>query len=130
MSPEAIVETISFGTPTGSARIACVAIAVPPEPPSARIPSSRPSSCSRSTASSAPIRHRLHGRAPVAVLGAGQRDVGLDERLLHARVDEQHVDAVLAQPVAQVRVLVALGVERAEEDDRGHYAASTRVTPR
>ena len=33
--PEAIVETISFGTPTGSARIASAAIAVPPDPPSA-----------------------------------------------------------------------------------------------
>ena len=37
VSPEASVETISFGTPTGSARIARVAIAEPPEPPSARI---------------------------------------------------------------------------------------------
>jgi hypothetical protein len=54
VSPEAIVETISFGTPMGSARIACVAIAVPPEPPSARMPSSRPSSCSRRTTASAP----------------------------------------------------------------------------
>ena len=46
VSPAAIVETISFGTPTGSARIACVAIEVPPEPPSAgRV--ERPSSCSR-----------------------------------------------------------------------------------
>jgi hypothetical protein len=27
---------------------------------------------------------------------------------------------VLAQPVAQVRILVPLRVERAEQDDRGH----------
>ncbi len=54
VSPEAIVETISFGTPTGSARIARVAIDVPPEPPSARIPWSRPSSYSRRTTASAP----------------------------------------------------------------------------
>ena len=42
VSPEATVETSSFGTPTGSARIARAAIDEPPEPPSARIPSSRP----------------------------------------------------------------------------------------
>ena len=33
VSPEAIVDTITFGTPIGSARIACVASVVPPEPP-------------------------------------------------------------------------------------------------
>ena len=43
VSPEASVETISLGTPTGSARIARVAIEEPPEPPRARIASSRPS---------------------------------------------------------------------------------------
>ena len=43
VSPDATVETSSFGTPTGSARIARAAIHEPPEPPSARMPSSRPS---------------------------------------------------------------------------------------
>ena len=43
VSPDATVETISFGTPIGSSRIACVASAEPPEPPSAPIASSRPS---------------------------------------------------------------------------------------
>ncbi len=43
VSPDARVETISFGTPTGSARIARVAIDEPPEPPSASTPSTRPS---------------------------------------------------------------------------------------
>ena len=32
--PDATVDTISFGTPTGSARIAGVTSAVPPDPPS------------------------------------------------------------------------------------------------
>ena len=31
--PEAMVETISLGTPTGSVRIAAVIIVVPPPPP-------------------------------------------------------------------------------------------------
>ena len=43
VSPEATVETISFGTPTGSARIARVPMEEPPEPPSARMASSAPS---------------------------------------------------------------------------------------
>ena len=44
-SAEATDETISFGMPTGSARIACVASAVPPEPPADTMPprSRRPS---------------------------------------------------------------------------------------
>ena len=39
-SPPPTVETISFGTPTGSMRIPAVAIDVPPEPPMPMIPSS------------------------------------------------------------------------------------------
>ncbi len=40
VSPDASVDTISFGTPTGRARIACVTIAEPPEPPRPAIASS------------------------------------------------------------------------------------------
>ena len=41
-SPDATVDTITFGTPIGSRRIACVASAVPPEPPAeTRPPRSR-----------------------------------------------------------------------------------------
>ena len=53
VSPEAIVDTITFGTPTGSARIAGVASAVPPEPPAEmRPPRSRRvrMKCSNATA--------------------------------------------------------------------------------
>jgi gamma-glutamyltranspeptidase len=57
--PAATVETISFGTPTGSACIALVAIAVLPEPPAASTPSQRPSSCSRRTSA----RHRAYPNA-------------------------------------------------------------------
>jgi hypothetical protein len=56
VSPDATVETISFGTPTGRARIAVVATDVPPEPPSARTPCKRTSvdsgrSCPRARSS-------------------------------------------------------------------------------
>ena len=44
VSPEAIVETSILGTPTGSACIAAETIDEPPEPPTPRMPSSRPSS--------------------------------------------------------------------------------------
>ncbi len=40
--PEAIVETISLGTPTGSTRIPAAAITVPPEPPAAIAPAIAP----------------------------------------------------------------------------------------
>ena len=75
VSPAAIVETISLGTPTGSARMASAAIDVLPEPPAASTPSQRPSAYSRSTTAVAPARHRQHGLAAVA--GRAQRlDVG------------------------------------------------------
>src|SRR3954470_17586599 len=42
VSPDATVETMSFGTPTGSSRIAAAAIEDPPEPPTAATPLARP----------------------------------------------------------------------------------------
>ncbi len=52
--PEASVETISFGTPTGSVRIAAVIIAVPPPPPRPSTASMRPSRCRAGTSAQAP----------------------------------------------------------------------------
>ena len=78
-------------------------------------------------------RHRLD-RGP-AIAGGGERsdvgagcrgdlvprDVGRRERLADdPRVDEHDVDAVLADPVGEERVLVALRVERSDEDDCWH----------
>ena len=89
VSPAAIVETISFGTPTGSACIARVAIAVLPEPPAARMPWMRPSPCSRRASTAAASAIAVDGGAAVAGLrqrrevDAGRRgdllarDVGL-----------------------------------------------------
>ena len=118
VSPEATVETISFGTPTGSARIACVAIDVPPEPPSASDPVEPPLGVQPAHDLGRAARHRVDGGAAVARggergdVGAGRggdllaRDVRLGQRLAQdAGVDEHDVDAVLAQPVAQERVL-------------------------
>src|SRR4051812_47338531 len=55
VSPDASVETISLGTPTGRSRIACAAIDELPEPPTAATPSSRPSACSRASTEAAPL---------------------------------------------------------------------------
>src|SRR6478672_7640387 len=63
VSPEATVETISLGTPTGSARAAAAPIEEFPEPPTQRKPSSRPSACRRRTTSAAP-RHIASTAAP------------------------------------------------------------------
>ena len=58
--------------------------------------------------------------------------VGLDpDRLVHACVDDEHVDPVRFDPLAQEGVLDPFGVERAEEDDGRHYARSASgSTPR
>ena len=88
--------------------------------------------------------HRRDRCAPVAGsrelggVGAGRaRDlvaahIGLDpDRLVHTCVDDEHVDAVRFDLLAQEGVLEALGVQRAEEDDRRHYARSASgSTPR
>ena len=49
VSPDAIVETITFGTPIGSCCIAAVAIEVPPDPPIEKMPSKRPFAYSAGT---------------------------------------------------------------------------------
>jgi hypothetical protein len=85
-----------------------------------------------------PAPHGVDGNAAIGgahelgVVGAaGARDllavdVGLHLRLTeHAGVHEQHVDACLAQAVAQEAVLDALGVQRPDEDDRRHQPRST-----
>ena len=146
VSPEATVETISFGTPTGSARIArggdrraarAAEREDPVEPPVRVEPRDdllgaarhrrRPPRRGRPRAASSATS------APPARATSSARDVGLEaDRLVDARVDDQHVDAVLEQPVAQERVLDALRVERAEQDDRRHPSArsASGSTPR
>jgi hypothetical protein len=54
VSPEATVETMSLGTPTGRSRIAWAAIEEFPDPPTAAVPSSRPSPCRRISTAAAP----------------------------------------------------------------------------
>ena len=137
VSPEATVETMSFGTPTGRSRIACAAIDELPEPPTAAAPSRRPSACSRASTAAAPrpmastAAPRSAGADELGVVGAaGARDLlarrrrastcGSPSTPASTRSD---VDAGLAEAVAQEAVLDALRVQRADEDDGRPSAA-------
>ncbi len=53
--PDAIVDTISFGRPTGSACMAVAPIEVPPEPPMLKTASNLPSSASSLARARAPM---------------------------------------------------------------------------
>ncbi len=128
--------SITFGTPSGSARIAAVPMVVPAEPPSASTPDSSPrayaSRASRAAPSaalvtasprSACLPHGLE-RRPRQLEDALARDVGGDCRAAErADVDERHGDAPRRQQVADEGGLAALGVERREEEDGGHSEA-------
>ena len=130
MSPEAAVETISFGTPIGSRCMTCAGDgrASGPAERSDRVEPALGMEPQHDLPRAA--GHRLERRAPVARVGecvhihAGRgrhllaSHIGLDDRLAEdAGVDQQHVDTPLPEPVAEVGVLLALGVQRADEDD-------------
>ena len=53
-SPEAMVDTRSLGSPTGSPAMTCAAIDEPPEPPAASTPPTRPRATRSATTAAAP----------------------------------------------------------------------------
>ena len=138
MSPDATVETMSFGHADGE-----VAHRARRDRGVARAADRRhavdaPLAVQAGEHRSRAAPHDVHRLAAVGVadevrvLGARRArdllavDVGRDPRLPEdARVDEQHVDPGLAQAVAHERVLVALRVEGAQQHDRGHQPRST-----
>ena len=69
--PDAIVDTITFGTPTGSVRIAAVIIVVPPPPPRPSTPSKRP--CAYHAGSSAHAPRCITSTACAAIAAGAQR---------------------------------------------------------
>ena len=118
----------------------------PPSRPSRRArgsPSSRPSAWSREHDSARAARHRLD-RGPAVARGDQRATSAPAARATSSRVTSAasagsprtpastriDVHAVLAQPVAQVGVLVALRVERADQDDGRHDGLVDRVLPR
>src|SRR5216683_2206212 len=106
-----MVETISLGTPTGRARIALVAIAVFPDPLAAIAGGGQGVQV-----------HAGFGRDFLA------GDVGLRERpVQRPDVNEDCLDARQREPVAQVLVLRAFGVQSADEDNGllAHWTLTT-----
>src|SRR4029450_13516140 len=84
VSPAAMVETMSLGTPTGRACMAAAASDAPPLPPIARVPS-----------------RRAPRRPPPGPAAAPAAPPPPPRRLVHhARVDDEHVRAELLEPSA------------------------------
>ena len=128
-----------MGTPTGSARIAAHAIVVLPDPPAPNTPSIRPSACSRAASAAAASAIVPTARAAVverrevgADLGSqlGRRDVRLEpvRRAGRPGVGDQHVDPGVAQPRGREPELVALRVERADDQDGRHQLRYVTVS--
>ena len=139
MSPEATVETISFGHADrqvahrlrGDRRVARAADGG--RAVEAALGVQAREHRRRAAPHGVDRRAAVGGAHELGVVGAAARarpprapTSGCDLRLAEdAGVDEQDVDAGLAQAVAQEAVLDALRVQRADEDDGGHQPRST-----
>ena len=116
-----MVETITLGTPIGSARMPCVASEVPPEPPAEiRPPRSRrvqheALEGQRHRGDRAAAVAAEHGRLAVRVVARHLARVHAGRRRLARgrEVDRDHAQAELFQALAQEEQLAALGVEGA-----------------
>ena len=143
-----MVETISLGTPTGRACIAAVAIAVLPEPPADRTPWIRPSSYRRrASAAAAPAMAPIAApRSPAAPSAATSTPVAAptSSRVMSGSTRggssvptsaSSTSTPAAAQAVAQELELLALRVERPEQQDRpaalsGRRLAHAHLPPR
>ncbi len=130
VSPDAIVESISLGTPTGSARIAPVATDVFPDPPSPRTPASSPDS-KRSVTTAQPPRPSLSSphldRFPHVIRRGSsqplrlrrQRSCPTRTRRRQARPRRRRVRRrPEPQDIAGEGDLLAVGIERPHENAR------------
>ena len=127
--PDATVETITFGRPTGSARIPGVMIAVPPDPPMPMMPpidgrigaDERLERHRHRTDRFAAIR-RDDGCSAVRVMAGNLAGLHVGTRLVFGRADvDQHRDHPgRLDDVAHIRQLFTLRVERADDVDRFH----------
>ena len=134
--------TITFGTPSGSARIAAVAIVVPADPPRPRMPDTSPRAYASRASLAAPaaafvtalatvgsLPHRFDRRLrqledPLA------RHIGRDRgRAESADVDEGHGDAPRRQECAHEVGLAPFRVERGEEENGRHQAVAHYTQP-
>ena len=132
--PDAIGVTMIFGTPIGSAIIALAPSTAPSAPPRQTTPSSRPPRSSRARAAAArracrapPRRGCPPGAArrwscPPSARHFGARRCRARCRAARpgCRSRPRSCQAERPQPIAHVRDLAALGVERADEQNGLH----------
>ena len=131
--PDALGETISFGTPTGSACMAAAPSSAPSAPPRHSTPAHPARRVLAQDDGAHALEHELDGGAarprrphrlqlvPARARDLLARDVGLAALGLaqDARVDDQRARAERRQPVADVGDLGPLGVEGADQRDAG-----------
>ena len=127
--PDATVETITFGRPTGRARIPGVMIAVPPDPPMPMMPpiddSLARTNASNATAiapTASPRSDETTAARAVRVMAGNLAGLHVGTRLMFGRADiDQHRDHPgRLDDVADVRQLLTLRVERPDDVDRFH----------
>ena len=143
--PLALGDTSSFGTPTGSACIAAAPSSAPSAPPRHSTPCTRPSANRRTTSARTPSTHQRHGRAARAgarctsaervAAGRGHLLAGRCRPRTPARRGCRESITTAStpqrlQPLAHVRDLVALGVERADQGDGGHQTVDALAAER
>ena len=141
--PEAHGETNSLGTPTGSACMAAAPSSAPSAPPRHSTPCTRPSANWRTTTSRTPSRISATAAprepAPRTSANACPPARATSSRVTSGaivgppRMPESittDVHPQRRQPLAHVGDLLALGVERADERDRGHQTATASAARR
>ena len=137
--PEASVLSMTLGTPSGSARIAAVAMVVPADPPRPSTPASSPrayasraslaapaAACVTASPRSALLPHRVERRSREledALAGNVGRDGGRAER---ADIDQGHADAPRREQAADEVGLAAFRVECGEEEHGWHRLLTIR----
>ncbi len=129
--PDASVLSMTFGTPSGSARIAAVAMVVPADPPSPSTPASFAAGvrlvgelrrarggAGHSFAAVGAVAHRVQ-RGSCELEHALTGNVGRDgRRAERADIDQCHADAPRSEQTADEVGLAAFRVERGEKEHR------------
>ena len=131
MSPEPIVETSTLGTPMGRRCIAAEAIAVPPDPPIPRMPSTRPSANSLPTVRTRPdcitriasalsllVRSRSISPPPAAATSRLEMSGANDGFAKHAEVNDDYLEARLVEQAFHKLEITPFRIQAAGDRDR------------
>ena len=131
---------MTFGTPSGNARIAAQATDVPPDPPMARMASKRRSAYNRGAKRGRPATHRGHrasavfrGHHRAEIFACGRRHffarhIGRDHRWTQdTDIHQQHLMAALLNTLSHECVLRSLRIQCAQECNRAHGEHPSRL---